>query len=222
MRNVVCLISGRGSNLESLLRAERAERWDQRFGARIAAVISNRPRVRGLEIAGAAGVDTATVDERSFEERGRFEVDLAAAIEAHEPALVVLAGFMRVLGAGFVARFGGRLINIHPSLLPAFPGLHTHRRALEQGTRVHGATVHFVSPDVDAGPIIAQAVVRVLPGDTETALAARVLAAEHRLLPRCAGWILDGRVALRDGRAVVDGIEPDQLLAIDSLAPEAR
>jgi phosphoribosylglycinamide formyltransferase 1 len=222
MRNVVCLISGRGSNLESLLRAERAERWDQRFGARIAAVISNRPRARGLEIAGAAGVATATVDERSFDERGRFEVDLAAAIEAHEPALVVLAGFMRVLGAGFVARFGGRLINVHPSLLPAFPGLHTHRRALEQGTRVHGATVHFVSPDVDSGPIIAQAVVRVLPGDTEAALAARVLAAEHRLLPRCAGWFLDGRVALRDGRAVVDGIEPAELLAIDSLALEAR
>jgi phosphoribosylglycinamide formyltransferase-1 len=129
---------------------------------------------------------------------------------------------MRVLGAGFVARFGGHMINIHPSLLPAFPGLHTHRRALEQGTRVHGATVHFVSPDVDAGPIIAQAVVRVLPGDTETVLAARVLAAEHQLLPRCAGWFLDGRVALRDGRVVVDGIETDQLLATDSLAPEAR
>jgi phosphoribosylglycinamide formyltransferase-1 len=219
---MVCLISGRGSNLESLLRAERAERWDQRFDARIAAVVSNRPNVRGLQIAGAAGVAVATVDERSFDERGAFEADLAAAIEVQEPVLVVLAGFLRVLSAGFVARFGGRLINIHPSLLPAFPGLHTHRRALEQGTRVHGATVHFVSSDVDAGPIIAQAVVRVLPGDTETALAARVLAAEHRLLPRCVGWFLDGRVALRDGRAVVDGIEADQLLATDDLVPEAR
>lgn len=211
MKNVVCLISGRGSNLEAILRASRDERWDATLEARVAAVISNRAQAPGLAIARRFGVPVQVIEHGSFSSREAFDTALADAIDAHAPALVVLAGFMRVLTARFVEHYEGRLINIHPSLLPMFPGLATHRKALAAGVRVHGATVHFVSNDVDAGAIIAQVAVPVLPDDTEEALAARVLAQEHRLLPRCVRWVIEGRVRLARGRAVVDGVDPAEL-----------
>jgi phosphoribosylglycinamide formyltransferase-1 len=203
MRNIVCLISGRGSNLAALLAAARDEHWAQALDARIAAVISNQPEAAGLQIAAAEGVPAQVVAHRQFASRDAFDHALRAAIDAHQPALVVLAGFMRVLTREFVAHYAGRLINIHPSLLPAFPGLATHRQALSAGVRVHGATVHFVSPEVDGGAIIGQAVVPVRAGDTEESLAARVLEQEHRLLPRCVRLVLQGAVGFRDGRAQV-------------------
>lgn len=211
MKNVVCLISGRGSNLEAILRASRDERWEAALEARVAAVISNRAQAPGLAIARRFGVPVQVIEHGRFASREAFDTALADAIDAHAPALVVLAGFMRVLTAHFVEHYEGRLINIHPSLLPLFPGLATHRKALAAGVRVHGATVHFVSNDVDAGAIIAQAAVPVLPDDTEEALAARVLAQEHRLLPRCVRWVIEGRVRLARGRAVVDGVDPAEL-----------
>ncbi len=211
MRNIVCLISGRGSNLEAILRTARDERWDSATGARVAAVVSNRAQAPGLAIAHAFGVPMQVIEHGRFASREAFDVALADAIDAYAPALVVLAGFMRVLTAQFVERYEGRLINIHPSLLPMFPGLATHRKALAAGVRVHGATVHFVSNDVDAGAIIAQAAVPVRPDDTEEVLAARVLAQEHRLLPRCVRWVVEGRVRLARGRAVVDGVDPEEL-----------
>jgi phosphoribosylglycinamide formyltransferase-1 len=203
MRNIVCLISGRGSNLQALLAVAREQRWQQRLEARIAAVISNRREAAGLAIAAAAGVPTAVVDHTDFASREDFDRALMTAVDAHRPALVVLAGFMRVLTASFVAHYEGRMINIHPSLLPSFPGLATHRRALAAGVRVHGATVHFVSTAVDGGAIIAQAVVAVRSDDSEQTLAARVLEQEHRLLPRCVRLLLEGAVVLRDGRVEV-------------------
>ncbi len=203
MRNIVCLISGRGSNLQALLAVAREQRWQQSLEARIAAVISNRREAAGLAIAAAAGVPTAVVDHTNFASREDFDRALMTAIDAHRPALVVLAGFMRVLTAPCVAHYDGRMINIHPSLLPSFPGLATHRRALAAGVRVHGATVHFVSTAVDGGAIIAQAVVAVRSDDSEQTLAARVLEQEHRLLPRCVHLLLEGAVVLRDGRVEV-------------------
>jgi phosphoribosylglycinamide formyltransferase-1 len=203
MKNIVVLISGRGSNLRALLETERAERWSESIGARIAAVLCNRPDAAGLSYARDAGVPWQVIDHRAFVERRAFDVALAQAIDAHDPALVVLAGFMRVLTREFVARYEGRLINIHPSLLPAFPGLATHRQALDAGVRFHGATVHFVSDQVDAGPIIGQAAVIVRPGEDEASLAARVLAAEHVLLPRCVRLLVGGAVRLQQGRVVV-------------------
>ena len=200
MRNIVCLISGRGSNLAALLAAARDECWEASLDARIAAVISNRPDAAGLAIAAAAGVPTRVVPHAAHASRDAFDQALIEAIDAHAPALVVLAGFMRVLTSRFVAHYAGRLVNIHPSLLPAFPGLATHRQALAAGVRVHGATVHFVSPEVDGGAIIAQVAVPVRAGDTEESLAARVLAQEHRLLPRCVRLLLAGAVRLQDGR----------------------
>lgn len=204
MKNVVCVISGRGSNLGALLEAARGENWATVVPACIAAVVSNRAEAPGLTLAGAAGVATRIVAHAIQPSREAFEAALAEAIDEHAPDLVVLAGFMRVLGAPFVARYAGRLINIHPSLLPAFPGLATHRRALQAGVRVHGCTVHFVCHEVDAGAIVAQAAVPVLPGDDEQALTARVLAQEHRLLPRCVRWVLEGAVRLEAGRVVAD------------------
>jgi phosphoribosylglycinamide formyltransferase-1 len=202
-KTLVILISGRGSNMEALLKAG--------LPVRHAAVISNEPGARGLAAAAQNGVATATVDHRKFPDRAAFDAALAAEIDRHRPDLVALAGFMRILTDGFVARYGGRLVNIHPSLLPAFPGLHTHRRALEAGVRVHGCTVHFVTPAVDSGPIIAQAAVPVLPGDTEERLAARVLAEEHRIYPQAIRWICDGRVALgADGRVTAPQISTDE------------
>lgn len=184
MKNVVILISGAGSNMAAIVRAARRERWASTLGVRVAAVISNRPAAAGLAVAQEAGIATAVVDHQGFASREAFDAALAQAIDAHTPALVVLAGFMRILTPGFVARYEGRLINIHPSLLPAFAGLHTHQRALDMGCRVAGATVHRVTAELDHGEILDQAVVPVLPGDTADALAARVLTQEHIIYPR--------------------------------------
>ncbi len=202
MKRIVCLISGRGSNLESILRAAAAEQWEREVPARVVAVVSNRADAPGLAIAAAHGVASAVVDHRRFASREAFDAALAAEVDSHCPDVVVLAGFMRVLSAPFVERYCGRLVNIHPSLLPSFPGLATHRQALAAGVRVHGATVHFVSGDVDGGAIVAQAVVPVLPDDDADSLAGRVLQREHVLLPRCVRWLCEGRIALTDGRAV--------------------
>lgn len=166
----------------------------------IAAVISNRADAPGLALAAAAGIPAVTVPHADFAARADFDAVLAAAIESWRPGLVVLAGFMRVLGAGVVERYAGRMVNIHPSLLPAFPGLDTHARALAAGCKVHGATVHFVTPQLDHGPIIAQAVVPVHPDDTAESLAARVLKQEHRLYPRVIGWIADGLISIEGNR----------------------
>ncbi|PZQ70846.1 MAG: phosphoribosylglycinamide formyltransferase, partial [Variovorax paradoxus] len=160
-RNIVILISGSGSNMAAIVRAAAAGRWAQRFDARVAAVLSNRPDAAGLAWARGEGIATGAVDHKAFESREAFDAALASVIDAHAPALVVLAGFMRILTPGFVERYAGRLINIHPSLLPAFPGLHTHRRAIEAGCRVAGATVHQVTTELDHGPILAQAAVPV-------------------------------------------------------------
>jgi phosphoribosylglycinamide formyltransferase-1 len=211
MKRIVCLISGRGSNLESILRTAESEHWATAVPARVMAVISNRADAAGLAIAAAHQVPVNVIEHQRFASREAFDATLAEAIESHAPDVVVLAGFMRVLSGGFVARFAGRLINIHPSLLPAFPGLATHRQALAAGVRVHGATVHFVSSEVDGGAIIAQAAVAVRPADTEESLAARVLQREHMLLPRCVRWLCEGRIALGDGRVVFRDVPPDAL-----------
>jgi len=183
MKNIVILISGGGSNMAAIVRAAGSGRWAERFGARIAAVISNQPTAGGLSLAAANGIATAAVDHKAFAVRDEFDAALAAAIDVHAPALVVLAGFMRILTPGFVVHFDGRLINIHPSLLPAFPGLRTHQRAIDAGCQVAGVTVHHVTTELDHGPILAQAAVPVLHGDTAATLAERVLAQEHRLYP---------------------------------------
>jgi phosphoribosylglycinamide formyltransferase-1 len=208
-RSIVCLISGRGSNLGALLRDGRRE-----GGFAVAAVISNQAAAPGLQIAREHGVATAVLPHQQFASRDAFDAALADLVERHRPGLIVLAGFMRVLTPAFVARYRGRLLNIHPSLLPAFPGLHTHRRALAAGVRLHGATVHYVSDQLDGGPIVAQAVVPVRPGDTEETLAARVLEQEHVLLPRCVRWILDGRARIDGERVVTEGIDPGELLVL--------
>ncbi|MDP3031658.1 MAG: phosphoribosylglycinamide formyltransferase [Rhodocyclaceae bacterium] len=194
MKRYVILISGRGSNMQSLL--------DTRLPGTCAAVISNRPDAAGLAWAAARGVPTAVVDHKTFATREAFDNELAAEIERRGADLVLLAGFMRVLGEAFVRRFAGRLVNIHPSLLPAFPGLRTHEAALQAGVRVHGCTVHFVTPALDCGPIIVQAVVPVLTGDTADTLAARVLAQEHLAYPQAARGILAGRCRLEAGRVI--------------------
>lgn len=212
MKRLAILISGRGSNMEAILRA--------RLPATVAAVISNEPGARGLEIARGHGIATEVVPHRHYPDRESFEQALAQAIDRHKAELVVLAGFMRVLTASFVARYRGRLVNIHPSLLPAFPGLHTHRRALEAGVRIHGCTVHFVTESLDHGPIIIQAAVPVLPDDNEEQLAARVLAQEHRVYPQAIRWIVEGRLRLTgEGRVEIDGARsPAQAL----LSPEVE
>jgi phosphoribosylglycinamide formyltransferase-1 len=212
MKNIVCLISGRGSNLQAILAAQRERDWPGTLGAQVAAVISNRAGARGLQIAAAQGVPAQVLAHGDYAERADFDAALAQAIDRYEPALVVLAGFLRVLTPGFVQRYAGRLVNIHPSLLPAFTGLDTHARALAAGVRVHGSTVHYVSGDLDAGPIIAQAALAVAPDEAEEALAARVLALEHLLLPRCIEWILQGRVHLAGGRVQVRGLDAADLL----------
>jgi len=199
MKSIVILISGRGSNMEAILRAALP-------GARVAAVISNRPDAAGLAVARERGIATAVVDHTAYPDRDRFDAELARRIDAFAPDLVVLAGFMRVLTDGFVQHYGGRLLNIHPSLLPAFPGLQTHRRALEAGVKVHGATVHFVTPALDCGPVVIQAAVPVLVDDDEAALAARVLTREHRIYPQAVRWFLEGRLQLEGNRVrIVDG-----------------
>jgi phosphoribosylglycinamide formyltransferase-1 len=192
MKNIVILISGGGSNMAAIVRAAERDRWVERFGARIAAVVSNKAEAGGLAIAKAHGIDTAVVPHKDFASREAFDEALAKVIDGYAPALVVLAGFMRILTPGFVGRYAGRLVNIHPSLLPAFPGLHTHQRAIEAGCKVAGVTVHQVTTELDHGPILAQAVVPVLPDDTAATLAGRVLAQEHLLYPRAiAGWLSD-------------------------------
>jgi phosphoribosylglycinamide formyltransferase 1 len=201
MRAVI-LISGRGSNMQALLEADLAVEF--------ACVISNRPDAGGLEFAAARGVATAVVDHKAYADRDSFDAALAAEIDRHQPDLVILAGFMRVLTDAFVLRYQGRLINIHPALLPAFPGLHTHERALQTGVKLHGCTVHYVTPEVDVGPIIIQAAVPVLADDTPQTLAARVLRQEHRIFPQAVAWIAAGRAVLREDGTVAlkDGAAP--------------
>lgn len=193
-QNVVILISGGGSNMAAIVRAAEREHWAQRWGARIAAVISNRADARGLVWAREQGIATAVVDHKAHPSREAFDEALSQEINRHDPqgrpALVVLAGFMRILTPGFVAHYEGRLVNIHPSLLPAFAGLHTHQRALDEGCRCAGATVHRVTAELDHGQILAQAVVPVLPGDSAETLAARVLTQEHLIYPRAVAELL--------------------------------
>ena len=195
MKQIVILISGRGSNMEAIVRACAGEGWN----ARVAAVISNRADARGLEFARQHGIATAVVDHTSFASRETFDAALADTIAGFMPDVVALAGFMRILTDGFVARFEGRLVNVHPSLLPSFTGLHTHRRAIEAGCKLAGATAHFVTPTLDHGPIIAQAVVPVLPGDTPETLSARVLEREHVLYPRAVRWLVHDLLTVADG-----------------------
>ena len=194
MKNLVILISGGGSNMAALVRAAQREDWAGRYQARVAAVISNKADAKGLQLAQDLGLATSVVDHKAFataaDPRAAFDAALMAEIDQHQPALVLLAGFMRILTPGFVAHYEGRLINIHPSLLPAFTGLHTHERALEAGCRFAGATVHRVTAELDHGPILAQAVVPVLPGDDADALAARVLTQEHVMYPRVVADLL--------------------------------
>lgn len=199
---IVILISGRGSNLGALIDAQRGGV----LGGSIVRVISNRPEAGGLARAEEAGISTHVVDHRAYEARDAFDAALREAIDEAKPDLVVLAGFMRVLSEPFVRHYEGRMINIHPSLLPAFPGLDTHRRALAAGATTHGCSVHFVSAEVDGGAVIAQTEVPVLDGDDEDRLAARVLVEEHRLLPEVVAWFCAGRVALTAGRVSFDGV----------------
>lgn len=195
MERIVILISGRGSNMEAIVRACAAEGWD----ARVAAVVSNRADAAGLEFAAARGIATAVVDHRAWPSREAFDAALAEVVDQHTPDLVLLAGFMRILTPVFVARYEGRLLNIHPSLLPAFTGLHTHRRAIEAGCKLAGATVHFVTAELDHGPIVAQAVVPVLADDTEGTLGARVLEREHVLYPLAVRWFVQGELQVERG-----------------------
>jgi phosphoribosylglycinamide formyltransferase 1 len=194
-QRIVILISGRGSNMEAIVQRCAEEGWS----AEVVAVVANRPDAGGLVFAATQGIRTAVVDHKAFATRDAFDDALAAAIDAHAPTLVVLAGFMRVLGAAFVRRYEGRLLNIHPSLLPVFPGLHTHRRALEVGCKAVGATVHFVTPELDHGPIVMQSVVPVLAGDDEHTLAARVLATEHLIYPLSVRWFVEGQLRVEQG-----------------------
>lgn len=206
----VVLISGNGSNLQALLDAAATD-----LPLEIRAVISNRPGVRGLERAAAADVPTRVLDHTRFADRPGFEAALGALIDSFAPALVLLAGFMRILTPAFVDRYSGRLINIHPALLPAYPGLDTHARVLAAGDAEHGASIHFVTAEVDGGPVFMQARVPVQPGDDPETLAARVLAQEHRLYPAAVRLLCGGRVRLHDGRVLLDGQPLEQPLHLD-------
>jgi len=215
LARISVLISGRGSNLSALIGAAARGAIE---GA-ITQVVSNRADAPGLDIAREHGIATAVVDHRSHAERARFDDALDAALRAAEPDFVVLAGFMRVLGEAFVRKYEGRLVNIHPSLLPLYPGLDTHARALADGVRVHGCTVHFVTPTVDAGPIIAQGVVPVLPDDDAQRLAARVLAVEHRVFPAAVDRVCRGDATLVNGRVRFRGVDADARAALLSPPP---
>ena len=194
MKNIVILISGGGSNMAAIVKTAQRDAWQHKFGARVAAVISNKASAGGLRFAADNGLATHVLDHKAFASREDFDAALASVIDRYEepgrPVLLVLAGFMRILTSGFVSRYEGRLLNIHPSLLPAFPGLHTHQRAIDAGCKVAGVTVHQVTAELDHGPILAQAVVPVLPGDTADALAARVLTQEHRIYPQAIAELL--------------------------------
>jgi phosphoribosylglycinamide formyltransferase-1 len=200
MKNIVILISGRGSNMEAVVRAAQAEQWP----ARIAAVISNRADAAGLQFAAEHGIATAVVVNKDYPTRAQFDAALQLVVDSFAPDLVVLAGFMRILTAPFVAHYENRMLNIHPSLLPKFPGMATHRQALEAGETEHGATVHFVTAELDHGPAVASAVVPVLPDDTEETLSARVLAQEHTLYPRAIRLFIDDKLSVRHGVVRVD------------------
>ncbi|WP_070249490.1 MULTISPECIES: phosphoribosylglycinamide formyltransferase [Duganella] len=192
MKNIVILISGRGSNMEAIVRAAQAERWP----ARIAAVIANRADAGGLAFAAAHGIAVAVVSNKDYASREAFDAALQTVVDGFAPDLVVLAGFMRILTPGFVDHYAGRMLNIHPSLLPLFPGLHTHAQALAAGVTEHGATVHFVTAELDHGPAVAQAKVPVLPGDTPDTLSARVLVEEHKLYPQAVRDVLAGKLTM--------------------------
>ncbi len=195
MKRIVILISGRGSNMEAIVRSCAEQGWS----AQVAAVIANRPLAGGLAYAAERGIATAVVDHKLHAERDDFDAELARVIDSFAPDLLVLAGFMRILGAAFVQRYQGRMLNIHPSLLPAFPGLHTHQRALDAGCKAVGATVHFVTPELDHGPIVMQSVVPVRPGDDEAALQARVLATEHTIYPLAVRWFIEDKLRVAAG-----------------------
>lgn len=215
MKNIVILISGRGSNMEALIAARDAGN----LPVNIAAVISNRPDAQGLETAAKAGITTHYIDHKAFAGREAFDAALAECIDGFAPDLVVLAGFMRILSEGFVRHYEGRLMNIHPSLLPSFPGLHTHQRALEEGVRIHGCTVHFVTPTLDHGPVIIQAAVPVLDADDEDALAARILVQEHKIYPQAVRWFAEDRLRLENGRVRLSTALADSSVLI---SPEIR
>ena len=200
MKNIVILISGRGSNMEAVVRAAQAEQWP----ARIAAVISNKADAKGLEFAASHGIPTAVVSNKDYPSREAFDAALQEVIDGFNPDLVVLAGFMRILTPGFVAHYENRMLNIHPSLLPLFPGLHTHEQALASGAATHGATVHFVTAELDHGPLVDQVSVPVLPGDTADVLAARVLEQEWIMYPRAIRWFVEGRLRVEDGKVNID------------------
>jgi phosphoribosylglycinamide formyltransferase-1 len=203
MKRIVILISGRGSNMQAMIDA----------GLPVAAVISNRADAAGLKYAAARGIVTALIPHRDYATREAFDAALAQAIDGFRPDLVALAGFMRILTNDFVLRYQGRMLNIHPSLLPAFTGLDTHAKALAAGVKLHGCTVHFVTPQLDHGPIVIQAAVPVLPHDDAAKLAARVLAQEHRIYPQAARWFLDGKLVIESGVVRVEGDHPQQLYA---------
>ena len=198
MKRIVIVISGRGSNMQAIIHAAAAQQWP----GCIAAVISNKPDATGLLVAAEAGISTAVVDHRAYADRDAFDAALAEKIDSFAPDLVVLAGFLRILTRDFVHHYHGRLLNIHPSLLPSFPGLATHRQALSAGVKVHGATVHFVTPDLDHGPIVSQAAVSVMATDTESTLAARVLEQEHVIYPQAVRSFIEGRLRIEEGRVV--------------------
>ncbi len=208
MKNIVILISGRGSNMEAIVRAAQAEQWP----ANIVAVISNRAHAAGLNYAQQQGITTVVVENTAYPTRESFDAALQATIDQFVPDIVILAGFMRILTAPFVAHYAGRLLNIHPSLLPSFPGLATHRRALEAGVKIHGSTVHFVTADLDHGPIIAQAAVSVLEDDDEATLADRVLAQEHIIYPRAVRWLVEDKLSLDQGRVTIKAAKKAQTL----------
>lgn len=212
------LISGRGSNFEAILRTSREENWPEVCQARIAAVISNRPDAKGLETARANGIEAVAIDHKAFSSREAFDEALAEKVASYNPDVVVLAGFMRILTEKFVSQFEGKLLNIHPAILPLFPGLDTHRRAIEAGCRVHGSTVHFVSPVLDGGAIIGQAIVPVLPTDDPDTLAHRGLAYEHVLYPRCVRALIEGRIRLEKGRCVCDDATSRELTIFGDVA----
>jgi len=198
---IVVLISGRGSNLKSIIEAVQSNEIPEK----ISCVISNREAAGGLQYARDAGIPVEVVNDRDFPSRDAFDAELVSRIDQYHPKLVVLAGFMRILGEDFVRHYLGRMINIHPALLPEYPGLHTHERALRDGVDRHGATVHFVTPEVDSGPIIIQRAVQVMPDDTPEKLAARVLEQEHVIYPKAVRWFVEGRLSIHGNEVLLDG-----------------